>query len=433
MRRRILTAIVVVAAVVVVGFGVPLGIAVQQLYRNEAVVRLEREAARAGAQVPSTFSTSSDPVELPEPDVHTRVGVYSPDGTRLLGAGPDRGGAQVVEAAKGRIAESDGGPLIVATPLSTDERVFAVVRAELPADAIADRVHRVWLLMCALGAALLAVAAVVGRALSGRIARPVADLALASEQLGQGDFTVRLARSGIAELDAAADNLGVTAERLGRLIQRERAFSADASHQLRTPLTGIRLHLESALATPSVDPQAAMSTALGEVDRLESTIDDLLTLARDVDTGRAQIDLHEVLGAIERTWHGRLAALGRPLRVDVGVGAETAYASPGAVAQILDVLVSNAAEHGRGVIRLSSHQVGGGVAIDVSDDGQVTADVNRIFERRSAGGHGIGLALARSLAEVEGARLRLQATGPPVIFRLTLRLGEAVLSRAADP
>ncbi len=433
MTRRILTAIVVVAAVVVFGFGVPLGIAVQHLYRNEAVVRLEREAARAGAQVPSTVSTSSDPVELPKADAHTRVGVYAPDGTRLLGAGPADGGHEVMDAAKGRIAESDGGPLIVATPLSTDERVFAVVRAELPADVIADRVHRAWLLMGGLGAALLMVAAVVGRALSRRIARPVADLALASAQLGQGDFTVRPAHSGIAELDAAADNLGVTAERLGRLIQRERAFSADASHQLRTPLTGIRLHLESALASPAIDPQAAMSKALGEVDRLEHTVDDLLALARDVATGRGQADLRSVLDGIERTWHGRLAALGRPLRVDVATGAETAYASPGAVAQILDVLVSNAAEHGRGVVRIRTRELGGGVAIEVSDDGRLTADRNGIFERRFVGGHGIGLALARTLAEAEGGRLLLHAAGPPVTFRLMLLDHDPVFSGAADP
>nr|MDQ6910883.1 two-component sensor histidine kinase [Actinomycetota bacterium] len=117
MSRRILTAIFVVAVVVIVGFGVPLAVAVQRLYRNEAVVRLEREAARAGAQVPTTFRTSGDPVELPASDDGTQLGVYAPDGQRLLGAGPHQGGDEVARAAAGKIAESAHGTLVVASPL----------------------------------------------------------------------------------------------------------------------------------------------------------------------------------------------------------------------------------------------------------------------------------------------------------------------------
>ncbi len=428
MNRRILTAIIVVAALVVVGFGVPLAVAVQRLYRNEAIVRLEREAARAGSQVPATFRTSGDPVELPASTDGTRLGVYAPDGRRLIGGGPDLGGDEVARAAAGRIAESAHGTLVVASPLTSDEQVFGVVRAELPSAAIADRVHRAWLLMGALGAVLLLAAGVVGRVLSGRIAKPVADLASASARLGHGDFTARAGRSGIAELDAAAANLDVTAERLGRLIDRERAFSADASHQLRTPLTGLRLHLETALANPTVDSQAAMTVAVGEVDRLERTIDDLLALARDVDAVRGPFDLHAVIDGLERAWHGRLAAKGRPLRVDIDTSADTAYASPGAVQQILEVLITNAAEHGAGTIRVQTHVVSGGVAIDVSDEGPgIRRDPDEIFERRSgrAPGHGIGLALARSLAEAEDARLLLVNAGPNPTFRLVLRDGDS--------
>ncbi|MDQ6727065.1 MAG: HAMP domain-containing histidine kinase [Actinomycetota bacterium] len=406
----------------------PLAVAVQRLYRNEAVVRLEREAARAGAQVPTTFRTSGDPVELPASDDGTQLGVYAPDGQRLLGAGPHQGGDEVARAAAGKIAESAHGTLVVASPLTADEHVFAVVRAELPVGATADRVHRAWLLMGALGALLLLAAVFVGRVLSGRIAKPVADLALASARLGNGDFTARAGRSGIAELDAAAANLDVTAERLGRLIGRERAFSADASHQLRTPLTGLRLHLETALASPTVDSHAAMTVALGEVDRLERTIDDLLALARDAYASRGPFDIHAVIDELERAWHGRLAARGRPLRVDADTSADTACASPGAVQQILEVLITNAAEHGSGTIRVQTHLVSRGVAIDVSDEGPgIRGDPDEIFERRSgrAAGHGIGLALARSLAEAEDARLLLVNAGPNPTFRLVLRHGDS--------
>ncbi|MBV8959532.1 MAG: HAMP domain-containing histidine kinase [Actinobacteria bacterium] len=420
MTRRVLSAIVIVAALVIVGFGVPLGAAVQDLYREEALAELVREAARAGTSVPST--DPSDPIELRHPAHGVDLAVYGPDGRRLTGTGPAHGGDEVTVAATGRIAEHEGDPFVVATPISSAEQVVAVVRAELPASTVANRVHRAWLLMSALAAGLLVVAVIVGRALSTRISKPVAELASASARLGHGDFTVRPASSGIAELDAAADNLALTAERLGRLVERERAFSADVSHQLRTPLTGLRLHLETALANPTADPRPAMDIALGEVDRLEGTIDDLLALAREEPTDRGPVDLREILDVVEHAWHGPLAAQGRPLRVDIAPGPLSVHAARAAVVQVLDVLVGNAAQHGRGVVQIRCSRVGDGVVLDVSDDGPGPGlDADAIFQRRAGSGHGIGLSLARSLVHAEGGRLLLAHAGSPTTFRLVLR------------
>lgn len=421
MTGRILSAIVLVAGLVIVGFGVPLGAAVQDLYREEAIAQLVREAAHAGARVPSPIDLS-DSIELPRSARGIELGLYTSDGRRVTGDGPLQGGREVALAATGRIAETEGDPFVVAAPLSSAEQVFAVVRAELPAATVDNRVRRAWLLMTALAAGLLLLAAAVGRALSGRIAKPVAELASASARLGHGDFTVRPARSGIPELDEAAENLGITAERLGRMLDRERAFSADASHQLRTPLTGLRLHLETALANPAVDAQATMSVALGQVDRLEATIEDLLTLAREAQTSRGPLDIHEVIDAVEQSWHGPLAAQGRPLRIEIAAGPVTAHASRAAVGQVLDVLLDNATRHGAGVVQVHAVHVGDGVVIDVSDDGPGPgADPDAIFERRSGAGHGIGLSLARSLAHAEGGRLLLAHPGSPTTFRLALR------------
>jgi signal transduction histidine kinase len=419
MTRRVLTAILVVAAIVIVGFGVPLGAAVQDLYREEAIAQLVREAARAGPSIPAAVDPA-DPIELPRAPHGIDLAVYTPDGQRITGDGPQHGGNEVAVAATGRIAEHEGDPFVVATPLSNAEQVVAVVRAELPASTVANRVHRAWLLMAALAFGLLVLAGIVGRALSARISRPVAELVAASARLGHGDFTVRPARSGIPELDAAAASLALTAERLGSLLERERAFSADVSHQLRTPLTGLRLHLETAMANPT-KPGPALGVALAEVDRIEATIDELIALAREAPADRGPVDLHEVVDAVVRDWHGRLAAHGRPLRVELDPAPLVALASGGAVAQILDVLVGNAAQHGSGAVYLRCHRVGDGVFVDVSDDGAgPRADPDAIFERRSGSGHGIGLALARSLAHAEGGRLVLAHPGSPTTFRLVL-------------
>ncbi len=212
----------------------------------------------------------------------------------------------------------------------------------------------------------------------------------------------------MAEIDEAGRAVEATAVRLGDVLGRERAFSADASHQLRTPVTALRLRLESALAHPGTIDPAVLRQSLEDVDRLESTIDDLLALARDTTRSPQSVSAVRVLDEVERAWHGPLAAVGRPLRLHIEPGVESITVSEPALRQILEVLMSNASEHGRGSVTLGARRVAGGVAIDVEDEGHLpSGDLDHLFLRRSpdAAGSGIGLALARSLAEAEGARL----------------------------
>jgi signal transduction histidine kinase len=397
---------------------------VQHLYHSEAVVRLEREAARAATRVPDSFGASADPVELPAPSDRTRLALYRADGRLVTGTGPAAMDVPVQSAFGGRVAEQTGdGQIVVAVPVADEERVVAVVRAALPAAVVDARVRRAWLVMAALAAGAVAVAALAGRALAGRLSRPVDALAVAAARLGEGDFSVRAGRSGVAEIDAVAGALDATGERLGQLLARERAFSADASHQLGTALAGLRLRLEAARLLPGADQGQAIDDALGEVDRLEGTVEQLLALARDAGVDRARLDLSRVMEAVEQGWHGRLGADGRPLRFRLDPALPPVRASEAAVTQVLDVLVGNAAEHGSGTVTVGVRAAPGGLAIEVGDEGQgVAGDPELVFARRagSGGGHGIGLALARSLAEAEGGRLLLQRPAPRPVFTLLL-------------
>src|SRR4051812_20561579 len=113
--------------------------------------------------------------------------------------------------------------------------------------------------------------------LGRRLAVPLERLARAARRLGQGDFASRAPRGGVAEADEIAAALDDTARRLGDLVARERAFSAGASHQLRTPLAALRIELEALELRSEAPPELAR--ALAQVERLQTTIDTLLAVA----------------------------------------------------------------------------------------------------------------------------------------------------------
>jgi signal transduction histidine kinase len=216
--------------------------------------------------------------------------------------------------------------------------------------------------------------------------------------------------------------LEVTASRLDDLVQRERAFAADASHQLSTPLTGLRYTLEAALLDPAPDHRQALADALAEVDRLQTTIQTLLAVKRD-DTGASSTDLSEVVRDVATEWRPRLAAKTRELRTDLPPDLPLAGANQAVLGQVLRVLIENAHDHGSGTVTIRARAAGSGVVVEVEDEGPgIPAGVGDVFERRSsnARGHGIGLSLARSLTTAEGGRLLLQRAGPRPVFLLAL-------------
>lgn len=264
-------------------------------------------------------------------------------------------------------------------------------------------------------------AAILSRRLARRLTRPLEELATASRRLGDGDFTARGPIVGLAEIDAVTRALAETADRIDRALARERAFSSDASHQLRTPLAGLRLELEAALETPDVDVAPAMRAAIRAADRLQATIEDLLDLARDTHRGGKLLDLDQLLTDSVETWRLPFGAAGRRLTVRRHDDAPATSASTGAVRQILTVLLDNALAHGSGQITLTARDATGALALDVADEGPGITRQEHLFTRRAAGatGHGIGLALARNLAEAEGGRLLL-ARPVPATFTLLL-------------
>jgi signal transduction histidine kinase len=423
--RRILASMLAAAAVALIMLGVPLALAIGHLDHSQAVTQLQREATLAAGAVPDTGLKGNDPVEPPENvSRSTTFSYYAPDGHRVFGAGPVAADATTQAALHRRIGEATvHGFLIVSVPITAGEVTNGAVRASTPISALHRRVYLAWAAIAALGGAALGVAALIGWVQARRLATPVTDLSAAMDRLGQGDFSVRVATStGIPEVDRAGQALDVTAEKLGILLQRERAFSADVSHQLRTPLAALRITLESALVSNDGNAQETLSAAIAELDRLEATVKELLAHARDASRVREVVDFRSILGAAQHRWHSRMAAAGRALRVEVEDLPPT-RASGTAIAQIVDVLIDNAVTHGQGEVSVSVRRTGPGVAIDVADEGRgIQGDPTAVFNRGTSRlpGHGIGLALARSLAEAEDGQLLLRGAGPHPVFSLIL-------------
>ena len=419
MRRRLVLAIAGVAAASVVLFAVPLALVLDQNYRDDEQLRLQRDAVGETRQIDVSGGVG-DAVELP-PNTD-RLTVYDRSGSRITGPGPATADAVARRAlATGRLSDGQtNGRLLAAVPLLVRERVGGVVWASRGDGVVTSRTHRAWLRLAGLAAALVLLAAGAALLLGRQMTRPLDRLTGAARRLGDGDFSTRAPRAAIPELDAVAAALDATAQRLDDLVARERAFSADASHQLRTPLAALRIELE---ALELAGHREEVARALAQIDRLEATIGTLLAVARDAPRAGSTADVGAVVTALDAEWRPRLAEHARPLYVEAPDNGLQAQADGGVVREILGVLLDNACQHGAGAVHMAVRADTGWVAIDVSDEGQGVAEPDIAFDRRTgdAGiGHGIGLALARSLANAEGGRLTLAAPGPRP--RFTLRL-----------
>ncbi|GAA1273520.1 HAMP domain-containing sensor histidine kinase [Pseudonocardia aurantiaca] len=432
MRRR-LVQFTVAAAVLAVGlFGLPLAVAIGQDAEANELRHLERVAEATALAVATDVFEGQVPSGLPDQADDVELALYDHHGALILGSGPPKPGPHVQRAMTAQVSAGEAGDaLVVAVPVTHDRDVIGVVRAATPALAVARTVWLAWLAMAALAATAVGAVYIVARRQARTIARPLEDLSRAAHRLGDGDFSARAAPAAIPEIDSVGDSLNSTARRLGDLVQRERSFSADASHQLRTPLAGLRLELEAALDSRRADVTPALLSAIAAVDRLEQTIEKLLALARDDRRDVEPIDVHSVLDEIEHDWLRRPATAQRPLRITIDPQAPPCVASGTAVRQVLAVLLDNAAAHGGGAVTVTARDAGEVLAIDVSDQGSgVTVPESDLFVRRAdtARGHGIGLALARSLAEAEGGRLWL-TSAHPATFTLLLPGADSTAGR----
>lgn len=304
--------------------------------------------------------------------------------------------------------------MVVAVPVSQEEQIIGVARAAAPLSALWWRTAAWWAALAATAALSLAAAVVVARRQANLLNAPLKELAAVSDRLRSGDLAARARPSGVPELDALATAQNASADTITSLLDRERRYASQVSHQLRTPLARMSLALDSDVARDELGPVAEDLKL--EMARLTQTVSGLLTFSRDPDDAMfasPRMALGEIMEHVQTDWHGPLATKGRRVVLTVPPDLTEAKVPAGLAEQILGVLMDNAARHGSGTVTIAVRDLGGAMAIDVTDEGSQTRPETDLFTERQPGHrHGIGLPLARSLAQAHGGRLQLSSSDP---------------------
>lgn len=278
----------------------------------------------------------------------------------------------------------------------------------------------------------------VGWALAARFSRrlsaPLIYLSAQAEQIGSGQVRARVKPSGIEEIDLVQDELQRTGEKMARRLAAERQLAADASHQLRTPLTALSMRLEEIeMISTEEEVQEEARSCLEQVERLTTVVTELLDTNKRQTSATEAIDVLEVFNTQREEWEEAFEKADRVLRftdeADMPILADEAK-----IAQVLATLIENSLRYGAGTtwVHARNSVNSRGVIIEVSDEGEgVDAELAPYIFENGVSGHGssgIGLALAKDLIETMGGRIELSQAVPPV-FTLSL----AAIPASYDP
>ncbi len=433
LRTRLLLALAYVLLLAIVALEVPLAInlrdRVDAEVRSQALSQAEVAAATASGQlgqpaelrrIVGTIARSSRGRVIIT-GARGRLVADSDGPAQLGGDYSDR--PEIAAALRGRRFQAqrrsdtlDEEILATAVPVLAAGRPEGAVRITQSVEAVGRATRTSILGLVAVGGLVLLLGLGAGALIARQIARPLRRLDDAAARLGEGDLHARVPVDGSAEQQGLARTFNEMGARLERLVDSQREFVADASHQLRTPLAGLQLRLEEARATG--DPEE-IEAALKEVDRLSAMVSELLLLSQ---AGEADAPAEEVdLGAAARAAAARFtqrtpsAGTGDGPRVTAlsGVPAPPVQAAPADLQRALDTLIENALHYGTGAVTLVARPG----AIDVLDEGPGVdpAELEAVFERFHRGkagragppGTGLGLPIARELMRRWGGDVTL--------------------------
>jgi two-component system OmpR family sensor kinase len=452
LNRRLVVSYVLLVAVAIGAFTVPVAFVLTAQLRGDVETSVRREADTAalllaagdlpsrqalarlaeayGKETPgrldAVLADGTAPGPLPVPP--------APDDPAFRDALAGRGSARWSHAAA---LDADG--LVLAVPArDAAGRITGAIRVSYPSAPMEARQLQIWGFRAVLAVAVLLVAAFLGAFLARRLTRPFRELNHLAGRLRDGELTARAEESGPVETRTLARTLNNAAETIDTLVRAQRAFIADASHQLRTPLTALRLSLDNiadGVHDPDVHEDVDQATA--EVVRMSRLVDGLLTLAKAEAAIAAPepVRVADVVTGRLGVWRAVAADRGVELRQSDADAELLAMVSPGHLEQVLDNVLSNALEVSPdgGTVTVSSSRREGRAVLEIADEGpgMSEAERSRAFDRfwRGQGrtgpsGSGLGLAIVKQLVTDDGGTVSLAgAGGGGLCVRIGLPLG----------
>ena len=446
MKKRLLVAMVGLVGVVLIAHDVPLALHLSQIERDRLTTAIERDAFTIGGKISPTL-----PLEDPERHsaidavleeyrqtksgivvVVDRNGYLLSSTETSIAIGTDYAGRpEIATALLGdpssgtRLSNTLGGDLVyVAVPVLSGAEVLGAVRITFP-KSVVDKSVRDQLqgLLLAAGVSI-AMAIVVALLFARTVSKPLDNLRATTDILASGDLNATAKEEGPGETRQLARSFNVMAKRLGGLIDQQRSFAGDASHQLRTPLTALRLRLEQAGELAASSPELAqihIDEALNETDRLAHLTEQLLRLARAEGSvlESESLDVCEIVRDRAQEW--QYLADERDVEITVEAPDNLIIdANQLAVREIIDNYVDNALEVAppKSQITLSVRALADVVEIVVSDSGRGMSQqqCDRAFDRfwradvdsNRRTGSGLGLAIVAQLAQASGMQVELR-------------------------
>jgi signal transduction histidine kinase len=441
MTRRLLLSYLSITALVLVLLEIPLGFEFASSERERLETDVQHDAFALALR-------SEELLEQPEgagPEIRDlaeqyqrnqggRVVFTDAQGRVLADSDPPRGREssgrgfasrpEIARALEGRESTGerysrtlDTDLLYVAVPIATGGELHGVVRLTYPLSFVNDRIRDSWLVLAAVGGVVLAVVFVVSIVLARSLARPLEELESGAIALGRGDLGTRVeVPDRPHEIEALARTFNATAARLEQLVAAQRAFVADASHQLRTPLAALRLRLENLDGEVAGGGRDDLDGALEEVKRLSVLVDGLLELARAEQHGSSPRPIEVAALVDERREAWSAFAAEHDVAIESAVDDEGVLATPGRLEQVLDNLLNNALEVAPpgSSIEVSAARSDGMVDVHVADagPGMTESERARAFDRfwsaeEGGSGFGLGLAIVRQLVVADGGDVRL--------------------------
>jgi signal transduction histidine kinase len=397
--RQLVWSYVLLVAVAIAAFTVPVAFTLNNQIYGDAENSARREAQTAALLLASGDTRSLNALV----DAYER---QTPGRIDVLGPEPE-----------GKVWDSEGLKLTVQAK-KPDGTVAGAIRLSYPDTSITARLWQIWGFRAALAVGVLIVAAFLGLWLARRVTRPLRELNGMAARLRDGDLTARAEETGPPETRTLARTLNTATETIGTLVGSQRAFIGDASHQLRTPLTALRLSLDNVadgVDDPHVREDVEMATA--EVVRMSRLVNGLLALARaEADVAHPEpVQVSDVVAERFTAW--RAAADERSISLVCEGPGIRVLATPGHLEQVLDNVLSNALEVSPdGATILVRTTRPGLLEIIDSGPGLPEAERLRAFDRfwrgqglTGKGGSGLGLAIVKQLVTDNGGTVSLEA------------------------